>query len=145
MGVLTDLIVADPAQAKEICQTHGKKPFPSVDIKGFDQIKGATLWSILEGSDVSDVDYVVGLSEKFTLLCEESDDGPWVYQVPDEFLKLIASTEDEAVGEMVEAWSQTEEFDGYSLEDVQFYFDTLFEAATRSDLGSKKLLMWICL
>ena len=83
MGVLTDLFVADPAQAEEIGRTYPKAGSPAVELKGFDQIKGATLWSILGGEDIRSTDRVVDLSGQFECLYEGGDDGPWIYRFPE--------------------------------------------------------------
>jgi hypothetical protein len=145
MGVLTDLIVADQAQAEEIGRTHSRKPFAAASVKGFDQIKGATLWCILNGEDTTDINHVVGLSARFELLYTAGDDGPWVYRFPDEFIQLLTEMENDGFDELAAEWAKTEEFKDYPLDDVRFYLETLYDTAASAEADGKSILMWICL
>jgi hypothetical protein len=86
MGVLTDLILAQPGDAPEISEANPSSPrWPRIDVKGIDQINLSTLWALLRGGafDASDVG-------KFICVHEESDEGPWVYVVPDDLVVRLA-------------------------------------------------------
>lgn len=145
MGVLTDLIIADLKDADGIGREYPSKKYRSVDLKGFDQIKGATLWAILRGDDLGNVDHVVSMSEKFDCLYQGGDDGPWIYKFPDEFLKLLTEVDDDRLDDVTAEWAKTEEFEGFELEDVRYYFDSLYDSAANAEAEGKNILMWISL
>jgi hypothetical protein len=146
VGVLTDLILATPAQAEEIGKTHPEHSYAATDMKGFDQIKAATLWCLLVGDDLNDVNHVVSVSERFQLLYEGSEDGPWVHLFPTEFTQLIAKLERERLSEIASRWAHTEELQRYyTIDDVKYYLETLFNFALSAEANGKSILMWICL
>ena len=145
MGVLTDLIVADEAQADEIGRTHPKTRSPAVTLKGFDQIKGATLWCILKGEDTRSTDRVLALSDQFTCLYQRDDGGPWIYRFPDAFTKLLTEIDDSRFDEFAVEWSKTDEFEGWPLDDIRFFLEALYDTAASAEASGKSILMWVCL
>src|SRR5690349_13348511 len=97
MGVLSDIIIADPSEAGAINKMAGShlKHWPCLESKGIDTIKLGTLSQILNSRSLDDVDTVA----RFMMdrcLDEASEDGPWVYDLPPELASSLASLDNES-------------------------------------------------
>lgn len=141
---LTDIVIADDEEATEL----GRSVAPSVrwrrggiDAKGVDQVKLATLWSLLTRRSF---DEVFG---DFETLHEESDEGPWVVRVPPPLARVLADLDDATAAEIVPKWAATEEFllDRWDAGDVGKFLDELRSLARDAESKGKGLLMWMSL
>ena len=95
MGVLSDIIIARPNEAASINAAGGghEQRWPSLASKGIDTIKLGTLSQILAGRPVDDVNTVASFMLD-AVVDEASEDGPWVYRVPDDLTANIAILDD---------------------------------------------------
>src|SRR5262249_37585936 len=116
MGGLSEIVVADRSEAQAITTSGG----PTRDWQGNAWKKGDTillgsLWAILE-NEVVQVDNVVDRSGRFTLLSQESENGPWVFLIPDSLRDLLAdlsSADPEAFQQIAETWGATDELEAW--------------------------------
>jgi hypothetical protein len=143
MGVLTDLFIANAKEATEIARDYASHKHRAIDLEGFDQIKGATLWAILRGDDVENADYIASLAGKFECLHEAGENGPWIYHFPTELTSSLAELNDEEFESVVARWAATEEFEGCEHEDVLNVLEVLGETAASADADGKSILMWV--
>jgi hypothetical protein len=147
MSVLSDLLIADKAEAREIgeCDTPVRE-WEGIELKALDPVRLSTLWAIL--TDVTGVESVVALTSRFTLLYEASDDGPWVSEVPCELrerLSPLAALEPEEIEPIARAWAATEEMQGWEYADVEETLREISDLADTARLMGKDLLLWISL
>jgi hypothetical protein len=146
MGVLTDFVVADRSEAKQVgdCPKPSKE-FAGIDAKGMDPIKMGTLHSILTGAPY-DPEF---LTTESSFLYTVSDDGPWVQIVPDEMVARLTKLEGSEIRDIAAEWQKTEEFDpkfcGWKPEDVQWFLRELSALSRKAVAEQKSLLMWTCL
>jgi hypothetical protein len=134
MGVLTDLIVAKPEEAAAISADDSSK-WPREDVKGIDQVALGSLWTLLSGHDHDDVD-------EFTCVFEASEEGPWVYLVPDELVGRLAAIRTDELGALVESWAAT----FYSApEDLVETLEVISRLAQRAQKDGSALLIWLSL
>ena len=141
MGVLTDIVVVDAAQAHAVL--HAQVPsesFPGFDAKGLDQLKLAALRAILEGEE-----YDEEWADRIPLVAgDETSDGPWVFQLPDDFVASLALLRRSDEARIAAAWLATEDFAGWALDGVGDMLHELAACARRAAEANKKLLTWIC-
>jgi hypothetical protein len=122
MGVLTDFVVADAADAQRVCDSDNPgREFDGIDAKGIDQVKMGTLYAIL-----TDAEYDPSfMTSEESFLCSASDDGPWVQLVPQDMVDRLARIADVDMDRVAEKWFQTEEFSskysGWSPNDVRTF------------------------
>ena len=142
MGVLTDLIIADESQAEAVCKTIvPSETWPGIDAKGIDQVILGMLLSIITNQP-----YQNSMVDEFDLLYEGSDDGPWVYRIPDRLVVPLAELAGEAFEGTAQKWSQIDEFapDRWQLQDVSTVLREICDLARQAREQKKALLMWIC-
>src|SRR4051794_38827478 len=85
MGVLTDFVVADRADARRVCDSDcPSQDFAGLDAKGIDTVKLGTLHAILTRGDFNP-------SFMGDTLCSGGDDGPWVSEVPPDLVRRLAA------------------------------------------------------
>jgi hypothetical protein len=105
-------------------------------------VKLGTLHAILTGSKVD---------PKFMtdIMYSGGDEGPWVFDVPTELVKLIASLNAEQMRSVGEKWAATEEFspdiDDWPPDAVHQALKDLVALCKRSTSEGKSVLMWMCL
>jgi hypothetical protein len=142
MGVLSDIIVADRAQAPAINAARGRhlQQWAGADLKGLDTIKLGSLWQILSGVTV---DHTIMADA----LDQASSDGPWVFLVPPELVTKMAALDEESIEPVAEQWAATEEcaLDRWKSVDAEDYLNTLAEVSRKAKGASKDLLLWMSL
>ena len=85
MGVLTDFVVADRNDARRVCDAScPSRDFAGQDAKGIDTVKLGKLYAVLMGGEY-DPSFI---SEP---LCAGGDEGPWVFEVPLDLVRRLAS------------------------------------------------------
>jgi hypothetical protein len=144
MGVLTDIVIANESEAKAIATSSvPSREWPGIDAKGIDQVKLGTLWALLTGQDFK----VESVVNEFVTLHEVSEDGPWVFRVPPQIVKLLADLDDERANTTALAWAATDEFVLAQWEGgaVRSILDELRSLARSANATSKSLLMWMSL
>ena len=110
MGVLCDLVIADPSDAKWIA----KSPAPLETWDGlslgsvFDPVNVATLASIARTGDAQ-TSFETYL-DAIQLVESVSDEGPWVYAFSASLLGVLATLAGETrLAQVASVWGQTEE------------------------------------
>jgi len=140
---LTDLIVATEAELGAIPQDEIPiNLFPGVDVKGIGLIELATLHSLVGNAEFDPV-----LDAFPTIAGQESEDGPWLNRLPDDFVLALAGLANDAVAKLAAEWSQTEEFQGrgWDPEDVEVRLGEIVELARRALQEAKPIHLWTCL
>lgn len=147
MGVITDFVIAEPREATDILEVAAPvQRWRGLEAKTIDTIKLSTLAFILSGKPL-DIDAVVAYSMSIKVLATESEEGPWVFLVPEELVLKLASTSKSDLAEAGKLWHQTEEFqlDGWAETDVAKVLTDLHKLASESRSSQKSLLLFISL
>jgi hypothetical protein len=148
MGVLSDIVVADPADAAAINAAEGAhlERWPCLESKDIDPVKLGTLWQILSGGSPGDVDAVSAYMLD-TILDQPGDSGPWVFLVPEPLTSALAALDDAAQAPVARAWAATEEFvlGRWQVDDVRDYLRELTARARAAREAGKSLLLWMSL
>ncbi len=144
MGVLSDIIVADRGEAAAINDAEGKHlaKWPCLESKGIDTVKLGTLWAIMSGTE-----YDANFLGSESMLDEPTDEGPWVFLIPDALVSAVAELDAERIETVAREWANTEEFqlDRWPPDVVVGYFKEFVEFARRARSQKKDLLLWMCL
>lgn len=146
MGVLTDFVVAGYDDAERIGESDvPSREFNGIDAKGMDQVRMATLHSILSGTEY-DPGFLVD-DEYFQYT--GSSDGPWVQRLPEEFTRSLAELTPERLSAVATEWSQTEEFEPeysvWSFEDITAFLGALHAMAKNAVVSNQAIFMWTSL
>src|SRR5215207_6182572 len=105
MGVLTDLVIADLSEAEAVARSSAPwETWRWVDAKGHNELTLAALLCILRGEK-----YREEISEEFPPLAQASEDGPWVYAVPEVLLIALQHLDEGRIPGAVSEWLRTEE------------------------------------
>lgn len=96
MSVLTYVVIAKPSDAREVGEDFLSKKFVWLDYPAFDPYAVEALHSVLSGSRVSSK---ATPPEKILPLLYQRDplNGCWVYQIPDDWVKLFAQMEEKKI------------------------------------------------
>ena len=96
MSVLTYVVIAKPSDARGVGEDFLSKKFVWLDYPAFDPRAVEALHSVLSGSRVSSK--VTPPDKILTLLYQRDPlDGCWVYQIPDDWVKLFAQMDDKKI------------------------------------------------
>jgi hypothetical protein len=113
---LIDILMADESDAPAIGNsTYRLETFPGIAAKHVDQVKLAKLALILDGL-VPNTPALLEVIRTFTMLHESSDDGPWVYMIPDQLVAKLAGLDAERRTEVAKAWASNGDFIGAGWE-----------------------------
>lgn len=136
MGVLTEFIVADVAEAARV--SDQRDDLTCIAAKGIDQVRMGTLYAILTGTNHD-------LVTEESFVHKASDDGPWVQLVPVEMVRRLAAMSDQELPGIADAWSATEEFRSkysrWAREDIDGLLRQLRSASAEAVEHDKALLM----
>jgi hypothetical protein len=147
MGIITDFVVAETAEAKAVlAEAAPTKRWAGVEAKGIETIKLSTLKFILDGKSL-DVNSVVAYHSGIKELASRGADGPWVFLVPPELTRQLASLSANDVARVAAAWHKTEEFqlDRWPQSDVQALLVELRQLAERAEKSHRPLLLFMSL
>ena len=145
MGILTDFFAATRAEVEAF--DFGDLPrerFPTLELKGLDPVKMATLHTLLVGADLDDVEAVVA---RIPEPIHEEDGGELVvFQLADAVVRGLADLDDNGAARIAERWVATEEFkmDRWTREDVDWVLTelrTFMEDAVRA---GREVYLWVC-
>ncbi len=145
MGVLTDFVIADLADAQKVCDTscqyQGFAGFAGLDADGMDTVKLSSLHAILNSEGVS--------SSMHHTVCSGGEEGPWVFEVPPDLVQRLAALSVQQLEVVIPQWAATKEFspeyDPWSLEEGQEVLKVLVPLCKRAVTQGKSVLMWMCL
>ena len=143
MGLLTDFIIADPSEASAIFATP--KPWehwPTLQSKGLDNSALAALAQAL-----GDEEQALSLEAGETLIQMRSDEGPWLFLLPDSLLRRVADMPDNERPALLARWAGQDEMTlgGWTEEDVGNAFAALRPWFQRALESGKPLLLWMSL
>jgi hypothetical protein len=144
MGVLTDFVVADRADAQRVCDSScPSRDFDGLDAKGIDTVNLGTLHAILTGGEF-DPSFMSGPP-----CCLRGEDVPLVCEVPQDLVLRLARLTAVQLQSAGEKWAATEEFSpqygNWPGEAVQQVLRELAALCKRADEEGKAVLMWMCL
>jgi hypothetical protein len=142
MGLLTDLVIANEADATNIANSHYPlDDFTGIDIKGVDSVKLTTLHSILSGEEFKD------LLAQYNPIASASDDGPWVFVLPADLVARLANLDEAELADTAAKWGNTEEFqlDGWSQSNVTDVLRGIAHLARQASDQGKHIFAWMSL
>ncbi len=145
--MLTDLIIATPEEAPAILNVPGHASiWPTLEAKGLDPVKLATLRFILKG-EKADAARVADYVKTFEALADEGEAGPWLRAVPEDLVPLLAQLPASDMPATAAAWARTEELklDGWKAADAEPFLSELCVFAAGAAAQGKRLLLWLCL
>lgn len=140
MGVLTDLVIANTDKAENVA--HSIAPlneWRGIDAKGHSQITLGTLLCILRGDDYGET-----VLEEFPLLAQASEDGAWVFAVPQDLVTALHQSDDAQIPTIVTEWLKSEEMQNANY-NVENFLRDLKNLVTEAVSQQKSVLMWMCL
>lgn len=141
MGVLTDLIVATPEEAAVVSEAEARDPrWPRATVSGLDPVSLCTLWALMRGDEYRDEDV-----DQISLAHEQSEEGPWVYQLPAGLVDMLATLDSERVAGICAEWARTDELRGADPSDLARVLLRMRQLAEEARRKQSSILMWICL
>ena len=143
MGVLTDLFIATDSQMQQLGDHDiPLHMYPVIDIKGVDHIKLATLQCLVMGRA-----YDISIIDEFDLVHERSEDGPWVYGLPEPLVDGLVALDIHEISQVAEAWAATDEvrLDNWPRSAVEAVLRRIVELVKQAQVEGKEVFMWICL
>jgi len=146
--MLTDLIIATPEEAAAILNVPGHASvWPTLEAKGLDPVKLATLRFILMKAEPADASKVAAYVKTFEALADEGEAGPWLRAVPEDLGHLLAQLPASDIPAVAAAWARTEELklDGWHAADAEPFLGELSVFAAGAAAQGKRLLLWLCL
>jgi hypothetical protein len=140
MPMLADFVVASRDDAQRVCDsTCPSRDFSGLDAKGIDTVKLGTLHAMLAGEDF-DPSFMNESS-----LCSGGDDGPWVFEVPEDLVQRLSRLDANETASVAAEWANTEEFerDNWSPDSVRRVLEGFSGLCRRAEAQGKPVLMWI--
>lgn len=138
--MLTDMLIADHSDAEAMVNSlYPLDAWQGIAIKGIDLVKMVCLYDIL-----IDCGFDTALN-KFGELAGK-DDGPWVFQTPQDFGEALVAILDIDVVSL--QWASIEEFgfDDWATSDaVKQVLVNIIQLATKAKEIEKPLVMWMAL
>jgi hypothetical protein len=144
LGVLTDIVIADPRESAFVSANPARiTKWRGIDANGIDLIKLATLWALLSNDPSK-----ANARDRFEMLHEIPDEGPWVFRLSEVLVELLAAVDDaRAPPSIGSAWAKTEKFtlDGWDATAVGSILSELRKLAPDAMTARKSMLMWMSL
>jgi hypothetical protein len=145
MGVLTDFVVADPADASRVGNSAcPSRDFAGMDAKGIETVKLGRLSANLAGEP-----YDRSFMGASALRYETSEDGPWVFELPPTFVHPLVGLDAEELRSAAISRPETEGFSPkygrWSADIVQTLLEELAALCRRAAAEDKAVLMWMSL
>jgi hypothetical protein len=144
MGVQTDVVMGDLRDAQGIADsatptTH----WPGFTFHGFHNVKLCSLLSLLKtGRADADFERYLDLVD---VVSAPTEDGPLVFAVrPAQTAELavVAAFEEAEFESLTASWAATEEFAGWTRDDVRELLRALTDLAETASLEGKSLFLW---
>jgi hypothetical protein len=143
MGNLTDFVIANDNEGSAIGESdHPAAQWPTLETKGVDTIKLATLVSAITGQGD-----VAAITRSFTFAGGDEEIGPWVFKLPPEVVDVIAKLPAGNVQDVAAKWAATEEMqsDRWSAIDVADLVAQLQQHANKARTAGATLFLWASL
>ncbi len=141
MGVLTDLIIADKSEAERIANSSAPcSEWSGFDAKGHSEITLGYLLCILRGEDYDET-----VSDEFPFLAQASEEGAWVFELPNDLVVGLNNLSDGQIPKIISQWLETEEMQSADSDYAENFIKDLKSLATESISRQKSILMWMCL
>jgi hypothetical protein len=126
--------------------------YADADLKDIGLVELACLQCICNHENPNDVGHVVGIVEDYPLVQEFSDNGPWIYQIPQMLTDALAEADTSEISRIRKQWFDTEELQcvkesGHSSQYPEHLdpLDTLRTLAIQANQAGKSLFVWLCL
>jgi hypothetical protein len=142
MGVLTDIFISCQDDAARYNDERHVPGYERAEYKRLTPLEFATLWAILDGHDVNDVELVMGLMDQFEQIQET--DGTWTHQFPAALIARLARLHEAEKTSVAERWAATAEID-CDPHEICPVIDDLVRLARRAEECGKGLYVWNCL
>lgn len=143
MGVLTDFVVAnlkDAARINDYDVRFGEHA--AMAAKNVDHVHLGVLDSTLKRA-AFDLDFMVVPNP---LVWSESDEGPWVFQLPAQFVARLAAVDDADITNLVAQWAKSDEwYFRPSPAELVVPLRSMIALARKAVAEDKALLMWMSL
>ena len=147
MGVQCELIIADPSEAPSVVASDGPaQEWDGFTFNGLHSVQLCTLLSLLDSGDpLQQFDRYL---DAIPVVADEDDGARVVSAVhPPEVGRLatVAQMEDDEFNRLASTWGKTNEFDGWTADEVTELLRLIGDLAETAALGNKSLLLWISL
>jgi hypothetical protein len=140
MGVLTDFFVATEDEAAKLTEDDSHSElFDTYQSKGVDTVKIDLFYSALTGRPFKE------LCNCGEMINEISEDGPWIFRLPSDLVARLSSLDAKRIMLVSENLASTEDFEGWSPEDVSDVLGEISAIALRAQECSKNLYHWVCI
>jgi hypothetical protein len=113
MAVYTDILIADASEAKAILASEAhNEEWHGLSAKGLDPAELAGLLSVFSNQpDQPD------LVDEFQIVAEEdTENGPWVYSIPDRLIDHVAALEQSEIDHVARRWAEEAGVPPYMVE-----------------------------
>lgn len=141
MGMLTDLIIAEPEMAQTIVQEYPQQQeWPVLQLKGVDNAALAALALAWGDTKLAET-----LEDGKGFIGER--DGPWVIVVPDRFRDRLAAVRTEDIPDLAGVWITQGDmpYGGWEKSDVEALLPELRNFAVEAVKLGKPLILWMSL
>jgi hypothetical protein len=143
MSNLTDFVIANDNEGSAIGESdHPAAQWPTLETKGVDTVKLATLVSAITGqSDTA------AIRRRCTFAGGDEEIGPWVFKLPPDIVDCIAKLPSENVETVAAKWAATEEMqsDRWSAIDVAALVVQLQQHANKAKTADATMFLWVSL
>ena len=104
MGILTNFVIADPSEAKQVCASSPSEPmFQWFETKGVTEPEVAALWAATFGQPF---DPAAPWPDTLrNTLAIRGEDGPGVCQVPPDLVERLAEMDEAGLVTVAERWA----------------------------------------
>lgn len=157
MGILSDFVVADRAEAEAIATTHDRTRWPLYRTKGITPLELAQLHFAITGADGnaatgrSAVNPFTGARTPMrattafvaTFECVLDEGESWIHVVPEELVAELARVED--VDALVDVWGRSEALSRAEPGSLVEVVSELRRLARQARAERKPLLLWFSL
>src|SRR5262245_25222867 len=132
MGILADLVVANPSDALKYNGQRGPL-FEVAEYKGLTNLEFGTLWAIIQNVEYD--------HEKHSLKSLIPESETWLFSFPEQYLSTLAKLTPDEMTRTAKAWSQTEELMWKPSEAYEIIHDAVRLAKLAISQG-KGLFLW---
>ena len=142
MGILSDLFVADPADAiryeKEAALAQALPSWVAgrAQLKQLIYLQYEVLWASLERRTWQPD------SHSLEMLSMSNDGGSWLFRFPPPFVTRLAEADAGSLGVVAEQWIQSGELHGATAEEVLPVLRELTQLARIAQADGKGLFLW---
>ena len=141
MGMLSDFVVADKSDSNEIGESirPAEKWLTLEGWKGIDAIRLATLYCAIKQAEFTNEVYKL-----FTLVGGNKEDGPWVFNIPENIIESLSILNGDQIEEVARRWVQTEELtmDDWSIREAMDFIGEISTYAKKAKESNKCLFLW---